>query len=720
MGQDIVRFIAFDLETHLIQPGQICPRLVCMSWVVRDDSPAGTCDVYTAPDCEETGGNGLERGLCLRDRALQLIALWISSDDVCLVGHNLWFDLGVLVAEAPELMPLIFAKLDKGLIRDTQVRQQLLDIATGEMKFHEDEDEDSEEMKKTSYHLSDLAYRLLKKWLKKKDTWRLRYALLDGVPLNEWPEDAKKYAIDDSVTTLEIYEKQDEIAGVGDTCTEIPNAVPQHQAAWALHLMSVWGVRTDGEAVAKLKADLEKDFAAAMEALRPTGLLKFSPARHFKSGVRKGQIKEAKVSKIMKAIKTRILIAFKAPQLVLLLEHKKLTEVDLGLLKEAEIPLSDAGLNISTSKKTLVDSGDEDLKALAEAGTLGKLLNTYVPVLEMGTRVPITARYNVLVETGRASCSKPNLMNPPRAGGVRPCFVPRPGWVFSFADFDTAELRSLAQTCLDVFGESAMADALRAGQDLHLALAADMAGLSYEEAKKLYKAGDKKMKEDRQFCKIPNFGLPGGLGAATFVAFAEGYGTKITEDQARETIDAWHKRWPEMRPYFNWVSELNDSGEPIIQMVSGRVRGGAGYCAIANGFFQARTADGAKSALYQVVFECYAVPTSPLFGCRPWLFMHDEVGLEIPRKWIGAKRASEASARQAEVMISAMAKFVPDIPTLCSPYMARRWYKGAEAVRVNGVLVPSKPVETIGADGKEKIKWVADLDEVDAAEGLAA
>ncbi len=662
--------------------------------------------------------DGMARGLCTRECALTLLHAWIEDDEVILIGHNIWFDLGVAVAEEPDLMPLIFAKLDKGLIRDTQLRQQLLDVATGEMKFHEDED--TGDIIKSSYHLSDLAYRLLKKWLKKKDTWRLRYALLDGVPLNEWPEEAKRYAIDDSVTALEVYEKQDEIAGVGDTCTEIPNAIPQHQAAWALHLMSVWGVRTDGEAVAKLKADLERDFGSAMEALRPTGLLKFTPARTFKSGARKGQVKEAEVSKIMKAIKTRILIAFKAPQLVPLLEKKKLADEDLELLAEAGIPLSDSGKNISTSKKTLVDSGDKDLKALAEAGTLGKLLNTYVPVLESGTRVPITARYNALVETGRASCAKPNLMNPPRAGGVRPCFVPRPGWVFSFADFDTAELRSLSQVCLDVLGESAMADALRAGQDLHLALAADMAGLSYEEAKKLYKAGDKKMKEDRQFCKIPNFGLPGGLGATTFVAFAEGYGTKIDEDKARETIDAWHKRWPEMRKYFAWVSELNDSGEAVTQIRSGRIRGGAGYCAIANGFFQGLTADGAKAALYQVVYECYAVPTSPLYGCRPWLFMHDEVGIEIPRKWIGAKSASAAAARQAEVMIAAMAKFVPDIPTLCSPYMARRWYKGAEAVRINGVLVPSKPVEKIGADGKEKINWVADLDEVDAAEGIAA
>jgi len=37
------------------------------------------------------------------------------------------------------------------------------------------------------------------------------------------------------------------------------------------------------------------------------------------------------------------------------------------------------------------------------------------------------------------------------------------------------------------------------------------------------------------------------------------------------------------------------------------------------------------------------------------------------------------------------------------PVLMRRWHKGAKAVRVNGKLVPSKPVEIDG-----KVKWVHD------------
>lgn len=681
-----MRFISFDFETHLIAPGQLCPRLVCMSYVERDGSPAGTCDVYTAADCEETGGNDLERGLCLRERALQLLNLWLQNDDICLVGHNCWFDFGVLVAEEPRLLSSIFAKLDKGLIRDTQLRQQLIDVATGEMKFHEDDD--GEEMLKTKYDLASTAYRVLKKWLKKKDTWRLRYALLDGVPLDEWPEEAKRYAIDDSVTALEIYEEQDRIAGVGDTCTEIPNSLPQHQAAWALHLMSCWGVRTDGAAVAKLKAELERDYSAAMEALRPSGLLRFTPARHYKSGPRKGQVKEAEVSKIMKVIKARVEACYAQ--------------------QGKQAPLSDSGQNTSTSKKTLTESGDPQLKQLAEAGGIGKLLNTYVPVLESGTRYPICARYNPLVETGRTSCSSPNMQNPPRGSGVRACFVPRPGWVFASADYDTLELRALAQVCLDVLGKSKMAEALRRGEDLHLSLAAEMLGISVDEAKRRKDAGDAEIAEYRQQAKPANFGFPGAMAAESFREYAEGYGIKLSSEQAKELHDTWFRKWPEMHAYFAWVSTLNESGEPVTQIRSGRVRGGAGYCAIANGFFQGLSSDGAKEALWRVARECYVDTSSPLFGCRPVIYLHDEIIAEVPEAYIGRERAAAAAARLSTVMVEAMTKFIPDVPVSCKPVMMRRWFKGVEPVMVDGLLVPAKPVVK-EVNGKKKVSWAHDL-----------
>lgn len=695
-----MRVTSFDLETHLIKAGCITPRMVCLTYAERDSLHEWN-GLNIAAD-------GIARGIMLRDSAIFWVREKLTDDDVILIGHNVWFDLGVCVATDPTLLPLIFRKLDLGLIRDTQVRQQMLDIATGSMKFVEDED--TGDITKTTYHLDDLSLRLLKKWLKKKDTWRLKYALLDGVPLSEWPEDAKHYAIEDAVTTLKVYEEQDVIAGVSAvpegatgpdgkprgaspaTCDEIPNAAEQHRAAWGLHLQSAWGVRTDPPRVAALKKDLVEEYAEITEKLRPSGFLKFVPERALKSGPRKGLIVPAEISRNMKVIKAKIEGAYAA--------------------KGEETPRTDPSEKypdgqVATDKKTLLATGDPELKTLSERGAVAKLVETYVPILESGTRVPINARYNVLVETGRTSCSKPNLQNPPRKGGVRECFIPREGWVYVFCDYDSLELRSLAQVCLDLVGHSEMAEALRKGEDLHLSFAADMLGITYAEAVKRKDAGDAEITELRQFAKICNFGFPGGLSAPSFVEYAEGYGVTVEPEKAKFLRDAWFKRWSEMRPYFAIVSAAAEADAPITQVRSGRVRGGATYCAIANGWFQGLASDGFKEALYRVAKECYVERDSALFGARPVFAIHDELGLELPYAAWGAKRADKAANRLREIMIEAMQRWVPDIPITCKPVMCRRWYKGVEQVFVDGVLVPAKPV-TAEKDGKKKTTWVAD------------
>lgn len=651
-----MRTVSFDTETHLIKAGLSTPRMVCLSFA------------------ERTAVDHVLEGLVDRPEGLVLLRASLLDDEVVLLGHNIWYDLAVACAEDPSLIPLVFAKLNKGLIRDTIVRQQLIDVATGEMKFHVDEDG---EPKRTSYSLAALSYRLLKKFLKKTDTWRLKYALLDGVPISEWPEEASKYAIDDAVTTLEVFESQEVTAG-----GEIPDSARQHRAAWALHLMSVWGLRTDGAAVIKLKTELEKDFEEAMVLLRTTDLIKQTK--------KKGVVKD---TKSMAPIKARVEAAYAA--------------------RGEEHPRTDPSKThpqgqTSTSKKTLLGTGDPDLKLLAEAGATEKLLTTYVPVLESGTCAPICPRYNAILETGRTSCSKPNIQNPPRKGGVRECFIPRPGWVYVFSDYDTLELRSLAQVCLDILGYSSMAEALRRGEDLHLALAAEMLGISMEEAQVRFNAGDAEIKEYRQQAKPANFGFPGGMAAESFREYAEAYNIKLSSEQAESLKDTWYRKWSEMRNYFKVIEQLADSEEPVQQLRSGRIRGGASYCAIANGFFQGLAADLAKDAMYRVSYECYVDTNSPLYGCRPVLFLHDEIGLEVPYDRFGTERSSAAAARLAQIMIEAGAYWIPDVPVTCKPVMCRRWYKGAEAIKMNGHLVPSKPV-TSEVDGKKRTTWVADL-----------
>lgn len=667
--------ISFDTETHLIKKGLSTPKMVCLSFAFRENGK-------------------LRTGLHTRDEGLIVLHAWLTNTNVTMVGHNIFYDLGVACAERPDLIPFVFNKLEAGLIRDTMVRQQLIDIAQGELKFFYDED--TGEISRSSYHLSDLSYRLLRKFLKKEDTWRLKYALLDGVPLEDWPEEAKKYAIGDAVTTLEVFEAQEKIAG-----EEIPNTAEQHQAAWALHLMSVWGVRTDAEAVGRLKTDLAEDFEASMACLRTLPYRFATDAPVIKQVKEKGKYKDVKDTKAIKA----------------------LVETSYAA-RGQDVPMTEPSDSYpqgqtSMAKKTLLeaakpcpgnDVGWPELKLLSEAGALQKLLTTYIPVLESGAAVPINARYNVLLETGRTSCGKPNLQNPPRKGGVRECFVPRKGWVFAFSDYDTLELRSLAQVCLDILGHSSMAEALRRGDELHLALAAQMLGIPLEEATKRFGEGDAQIDEYRQQAKPANFGFPGGMAAESFREYAEGYGIVLTSAQAAKIHGTWFATWPEMREYFKVVSGLDERGDPVRQLRSGRIRGGAGYCAIANGFFQGLAADLAKEALWRVAKECYVNKTSPLYGCRPVLFLHDEIGIEIPYDMIGPERASAAADRLSQVMIeSASPRWIPDVPITCKPVMVRRWLKGAKGAFVGKTLVPSKPKVVFDKEGKKKTVWEADL-----------
>lgn len=631
------------------------PRLVCMSWAL------------------ETG-----HGLMDRPTALAKVREWFKSKSNEFIGQNIQFDLGVLAAEDITLLPLIFDAYEEGRIHDTKIRQQLVDIAHGQLKFHDAEkgEEEVEEgdkishILKTEYSLEALAWRLLRKKVAKTGTFRLKYATLDGVPITSWPQEAIDYAISDVLVTKEVFLEQ----GNKYQRKVLANSKKQHQAAWALHLMSAWGVRTEKEMVEKLKGNLEKELTVAFEKMGAAGLL------HADSNKRN-----------MKVIKDKVEKGFAARKL--------------------EVPKTPKGAT-QTSGEALNNSGDPDLLVLAHAMKSMKLMSTYVPILENGTKYPINASFNVLVETGRTSASRPNLQNPPRKGNVRDCFIPRPGYLYCAVDYDTLELRTLAQVTLALgCKERFMADALCRGDDLHLNLAADIMGIERSEAISRYKAGDKVVDEYRQLAKICSFGYPGGMSAKTFVEYAAGYGTELTLEKSEMLHKYWKKAWPEMLQYFQKIKDMlkdPDAEIPTIKHItSNRYRGDVTFTAAANSFFQGLAADGAKDALWEVTKEALTNPKSPLFNSHPVVFLHDEVISEVPYDPNNPEIASNAAKRQAKIMIDTMKRWVPDIPITATPVLFRRWYKGAKPVYdASGNLLPSKPVTL-----DNKVKWIADLEE---------
>lgn len=190
--------------------------------------------------------------------------------------------------------------------------------------------------------------------------------------------------------------------------------------------------------------------------------------------------------------------------------------------------------------------------------------------------------------------------------------------------------------------------------------------------------------------QCPNFGYPGGMGAATLVSYARaGYGVILTTERAQELKEVWFQVWEEARPYLDFISRRvmrNKDRGSIEQIRSGRLRGDVTFCAAANGYFQGLAADGALRAVVEVQRRCYADKSSALYGSKMLAFIHDEILVDTP-----ADRGHDAAMELRDVMISSMQEFTPDIPIRCEPVIMERWIKGAKPVYDNnGRLVACK------------------------------
>jgi DNA polymerase-1 len=270
-----------------------------------------------------------------------------------------------------------------------------------------------------------------------------------------------------------------------------------------------------------------------------------------------------------------------------------------------------------------------------------------------------------------------NMQNFPRMEGIRDCIRPRDGFWWCSVDYDSLELRSFAQILLWIVGRSVMAERYQAdpNYDPHTELAGRLMGLSYADAMKLKKAGDKSLKEKRQLAKAANFGYPGGLGAKRFIDYARaGYGVEITVAQAYELKEQWMNAFPEVAGYFEYISWLTETGTPFKQFVSNRIRGRVGFTDGCNSGFQGLAADGAKRALIAVTQACYVEPTSPLYASRVVAFIHDEICTEVPIQY-----AHEAAMEQVRLMEKEMQVVIKDVPIKASPALSTRWLKAAEA-----------------------------------------
>lgn len=677
--------VSLDCETHRIGPGAVAPKVVCTS--IRKGQ---LTKLY---------GNGDEE-------MEEVIKELLLDRGTILVGHNMKYDMGCLYYSYPGLQPAIWKAYREQRITDTQLRERLLNLSShGNLDTLLLPDKTSV---KLDYSLAGLAHKYLGKdrFAQKEgaDTWRLNYGTLDGWKAEAYPEEARDYAMNDAIDTLEVYRAQEErvLSPEGGPCS---TKTEFFQAAcdFAHYLMTIRGIKTDPKAVAEVEKMVNEELDyKKLNLLLDSGILE--PPQPGRPYANKAKNKDGTL-KLTKPKKEKV-------------NTKALKQVVEAVCQEEGIKVKVTRTGeIKTDKDVLavLETKSEILAQYQHRQNLIKLRTTEIPRMSTGTVHP---NFKMVVRSGRTSSfagKKPlypsiNIQNVDKR--TRHCYIPREGMVLLAADYSFIELVSLAQRCQDLLGHSVLKDLICEGIDPHAFLGAQLA-YNFEERfqrvcnihgrtpiqryalftrfKTSGNEGDRDFfKHYRTFAKPTGLGYPGGLGPKKFVSYARSqFGIVISFEQAKRMREIWHETFPEMADYFGYISgncvDPKSPDEYCFFSPLGMYRAGATYCAACNGnALQTPTSEGAKGAVFEVVRACYEQsPTGiVLKDCYPLAFVHDEILLEI----LENDQMHENAMMIQKIMVDAMKKIMPDVPIGVEVSLMRFWSKAAEPVFKDGRL----------------------------------
>jgi hypothetical protein len=290
---------------------------------------------------------------------------------------------------------------------------------------------------------------------------------------------------------------------------------------------------------------------------------------------------------------------------------------------------------------------------------------------------------------------------------VRECFVPRPGLAFIDADIEALELCTLAQVEIWLLNDRRKADQLNQGLDPHCLTGCVAAGMNYKDFYRAAKGEDpdtgakvpggknKAQANRRNMAKVPNFGKPGGMADHTLVGFARtSYGitlgatpenprpSKAVQEAVAEQIGAfWRRANPNDQDYLDAMRSTR-RGDGMYHVVIGHPsvgavirRGRATYCAACNSPFQGLGALAAGDITFELQRACYALPASPLYGCRMVVHAYDQWVLEAP-----LARVTEAAAELTRIIETVGARKIPDVRLRAPAAASATWSKSAERV----------------------------------------
>lgn len=527
--------VGFDTETHLRQVGLAAPPLVCGSTAVYRDGQFITAIL----DKEAT--------------LLEFVRI-LENPELVMVTANGPYDLLVCATEwsrrGRDVFPLIWRALEEGRIYDVLIGEALGAIARG----HRGRDPRtgdtlrSEGNKPTKYYsLWNVTGLRTGRWdAKVNDKFRMSYALLENILITLWPPAAQQYPQDDARNTLEdalcqcgllpscrrhrwgedascVHCGVQASADAGTDCWHLDPAENLHamayevEVAFALHVGASWGNRVDQEAVLAEVERVVDERAAVAPQLSNLGFLRRNP---------KGGLSEHKA-----VIATAVARAAGAAGACLACggigrivnQAKKMptrrawdpqkdgraclechsTGLDLGtapdLRRTAPSKTYPDG-QICANADVLAESASDDLRLLGDYKSDQKVVTSYGPFLSGCGDLPLTHWPNVLIDSDRVSYAGLSQTFP-RDGALRACVVARTGMSLCSVDYNQGEVITHAQSLLWLVGKSRQAEMVLAGKEIHLAFAAAIMNISYDEAKQRKKVGDKSVKDRRQAAK---------------------------------------------------------------------------------------------------------------------------------------------------------------------------------------------------------------------------
>lgn len=717
--------VSFDTETFLIGYHNVVPDFVCLTYSQFND---GYID---------------EEIVCRMDEGYKTVFEWLFEDDKELVAHNAAYDLAVLAVDHPAMMPLIWKKLDEGLVHDTMLREMLYNLTDcGDI----DNPVKNGVSRRQEYGLAQLILLYFDKDRTAdkddEDGVRLNYSAMADKPLEEWPIEFIDYAKEDATDTLKLYlEQQKRGQALKERTGYDPFALESFRVRthFALQLMTMHGNLLDRNRILAVTEEFEALYndPALVEPLVYSSFIR-AYAEANSEPVTRALIRECLEavpqlpSKERKAWAKQGIIVPAIPELPYAKNAKNHLETCYGHKEHPDYPkkaVTDCGCPPKMKKaqpekqsdKTLweyiwkagfendameVWASDSLKKLLREQGfkdrflqgqvidqqvveehygnrelpkdwrvstdkewmasfalldplleiystrqEYKKIITSYLPGLywkegehnclsllpgetsRLAGKEPVDIVHSCfapLKRTGRTSSyasakgkgiAKKYLY--PSWNGqqvdprIRPCVVPRPGYVLFSIDYASMELGTLAQTCRNIFGYSVLGDIINAGKDAHGYLAASIAkeldsyfrhsvqSRTELEAFELFETFKKESavceslefqatwealrrtgsvlwsrlghdgealwkdfhKYYRTLAKPTGLGYPGGLGPKTFVAYAKAtFGVDVDMQTAYKLRDIWKETFPEMREYLDYTSKQSFDPDHMPEM----------------------------------------------------------------------------------------------------------------------------------------------------------